>query len=154
MSFFVWQSKYSVGVPQIDREHQKLFEVAAHLHEAMLAGQGRESEQSALSELIRYTAGHFRREEALMRRCGYAEATAHHQKHEAFTRTVLEFQARYEAGAACLSVHLLQFVRTWLVEHIAREDVKLAASIQAGQQPPAGDFRVPLPRVNWPQTSA
>jgi hemerythrin len=153
MSFFAWRSEYSVGVPQIDREHRKLFEVAACLQEAMLAGQGRESEQSALSELIRYTAGHFRREEALMRRYGYAEILTHHQKHAAFTKAVLEFQARYEARAACLSMHLLQFVRAWLAEHIGREDVKIVASIQTGQQPPAGIFRVPLVPVNWPQTS-
>jgi hemerythrin len=154
MSLFVWQSKYSVGVPEIDREHKRLFELADRLHTAMLAGNGNESERAALSELIQYTAEHFSHEEALMRRYHYADLTAHHAKHEAFTKAVLEFQTKHEAGAACLSVHMLQFVRTWLVEHIGREDVKVAASIPAGRQPPAGDCAVPLPRVNWPRTSA
>ncbi len=154
MSFFVWQSKYSVGVPEIDREHKRLFEVAGLLHTAMLAGKGKESERAALSELIRYTAEHFRHEEAVMRRYNYADLAAHHAKHEAFTKTVLEFQAKYESGAACLSVHMLQFVRTWLVEHIGSEDVKIAASIPEGPQPPAGDYSVPLARVNWPRNTA
>jgi hemerythrin len=154
MSFFVWQSKYSVGVPEIDREHKRLFELADRLHTAMAAGKGKESEQAALSELIRYTAEHFGHEEAVMRRYNYADLKAHHAKHEAFTKTVLEFQTKFEAGAVCLSVRMLQFVRTWLVEHIGGEDVKIAASIPAGRQAPAGDYSVPLPRVNWPRTSA
>jgi hemerythrin-like metal-binding protein len=153
MSFFAWQTKYSVGVPEIDRQHKKLFETAARLQEAMLAGGGRESEQAALSELIRYTVGHFRHEEALMRKCGYAGLAAHHQKHEDFTKAVVEFQAKYEAGSLCLSVSMLRFICNWLVEHIGKEDVKIAASIPAGMQPPAPDRAAPLPRVNWPRTS-
>jgi len=42
------------------------------------------------------------------------------------TRQVRQFQADFEGGRTTMAVPVLQFVRTWLEEHIKGSDMKLA----------------------------
>ena len=122
MSLFAWSSAYSIGVPRIDAEHQKLFSLAGQLHEAMLAGSAREVLQSTLANLIAYTRAHFAHEEEIMLRSRYPEYSAHKTKHDELTSKVLDFQREFAAGKVSVSIEMLGFLKNWLAHHIAGTD--------------------------------
>ena len=49
---FQWTPAYSVGIEQIDREHQWLFAAVEQIHQAMLAGKGKGFLRALLSGLV------------------------------------------------------------------------------------------------------
>ena len=123
---FDWSGTYSVGVGSVDGQHQNLFAMCRELHAAMAAGQGKAALSRILDRLVRYTVVHFAHEERLMRLYDYPDFAEHKAQHEALTEKVLQFQQEFEAGRAAITVQLLQFLRTWLTQHIQGSDQKLA----------------------------
>ena len=134
---FSWNTKYSLGVPQIDAEHQKLFEIANQLHSAMAKGKAAEEERQALASLIAYTKVHFRHEEEVMIRHKYPEYQKHKAEHDEFTRKVVELQREYESGRAVLSIEILRFLKNWLAHHICEVDHRIAEYILSTSKVPA-----------------
>ncbi len=131
MAFFTWRNEYLVGVPAVDAQHRRLFDLAEQLFEAMRTGQGKEVTGRALQQLISYTASHFSAEERLMAQHGYPHLKEHRALHEALTREVLEFQKRFEGGNAFLTVELMHFLKSWLEGHIKSEDMRYVDSVSA-----------------------
>lgn len=121
---FEWNTSYATGIGSIDAQHQTLFQIGNKLHEAMIEGQGKTVVGPILDRLLRYTAGHFAHEERLMRLHDYPELAAHKAQHDALTRQVLEFQAKFQSGQATMTVQLLHFLKNWLVDHIQGSDRK------------------------------
>ena len=130
MAFITWDDRYSVD-PAMDPQHKKFFEILNRLHDAMLSGAGREIHNRTLLELAAYTRTHFRSEEALLGRRGYPELVAHKQMHEGFIAQVRELESKIAAGQHVLTVDLLQFVKTWLSDHILGADAKYGAWLKA-----------------------
>lgn len=122
MPLVAWSNDYSVGVKTIDGQHSKLFEILNELHDAMKAGQGKSVTGGLLEKLVKYTKEHFSCEERLMEAAGYPDLGKHRAHHEALTRQVGDFMARYQKGEGAVNVDLLIFVRDWLKNHIQRED--------------------------------
>jgi hemerythrin len=89
MSTFQWQESYSLNIPQIDRQHQKLVALIGDMYEAMKMGKGQEAAGLVLLELINYTRTHFATEEKLMKAHAYSGYDRHKQEHEALTGKVL-----------------------------------------------------------------
>ena len=123
---FEWNNSYVTGIGSIDAQHQTLFQLAGKLHQAMTEGQGRAALGPILERLVQYTKAHFAHEERLMRLHDYPDLAAHRAQHEALTRQVSEFAAKFQAGNASITVQVLQFLRNWLVDHIKGRVMKYA----------------------------
>jgi hemerythrin len=123
---FEWNNAYSVGIPSVDAQHQNLFATARELHHAMSSGQGKAAMGKILDRLVQYTKAHFAHEERLMRLADYPGLESHKGEHEALTRKVLDLQREFEAGKTSISVQMLQFLRTWLQQHIQHSDLAYA----------------------------
>lgn len=119
----VWSRSYSVGVTQMDKEHQRLIDIINNLYAAMRSGRSKDSIGSILDELIDYTKTHFAHEEKLMREAGYAGFDEQKQAHEALISQVAEVQQKYRAGTA-LGQEVMTFLKNWLVNHIQGADKK------------------------------
>ncbi len=76
MALFDWKAIYSVGIPSLDGQHQKLIGSMNEFHEAQMAFRTREA-NGALVNLLRFTKVHFLNEENLMERVQYPEFAAH-----------------------------------------------------------------------------
>jgi hemerythrin len=127
---FEWQESYKIGVGSIDAQHQILFQTAARLRDAMLAGNGKAAVGPILERLVKYTESHFAHEERLMHLYKYPHLAAHKAQHDALARQVRDFQARCQSGQATITVQLLQFLKNWLVGHIRESDLKLVPFIE------------------------
>ena len=131
MAQFVWQEKFSVGIPTIDREHKQLVELLNELLEAMQAGHGQDVLKDVLNKLVGYTASHFKNEERLMQQCGYPGFAEHKAKHDAMTAKVLDLQQKVNSGSHGVTLEVGNFLRGWLNKHILETDMDYSPSMKA-----------------------
>src|SRR5271170_4092821 len=118
MSFFEWKDSMSVAHPVIDRDHHKLIEYLNQMHEAMMAGHGKDVVGTILNRLVLYTHEHFGREELIWKSGHYVGLERHKKEHSDLLKTVSDFKAKYDAGSLALSVDVMNFLRDWLKNHI------------------------------------
>lgn len=123
--FIPWSTIYEVGVPLIDGQHQKLTKMINDFHSATKTGHNRAEAFFLLNGLIRYAEEHFRDEEALMAASHYPELTRQKIEHEKFILRVFELAASYEKKEAEIDEIVMSFLKTWLIDHILKEDRKL-----------------------------
>jgi hemerythrin len=126
MALISWNSTMSVGVAEIDTQHQKLIGMINDLNKAMKEGRGKDLVSSTVNGLIQYTASHFKTEEDFFSRFGYPEKTSHVKEHNDFVKKVTEFQKGLESGQLALSVQVMNFLSDWLQSHILGVDKKYA----------------------------
>jgi len=125
MSLFQWSEAYSVGYPDIDSQHKRLFQLAEQLHAAMTAGKAKQILSTTLNNLIVYTKRHFADEEMLMETHRYPFLPQHKAEHRELTENVMHFQKAFGADKATISIELMQFLSSWLRHHIGSSDKKV-----------------------------
>ena len=129
MPLITWGPALSVGVEEIDDQHQRLIVLVNELNDAMQAGQGKAKLGAVLSELVRYTVYHFATEERLMDKYHYELSVAHRAAHRKLEEDVGAFKIKFDAGDATISTELMNFLRDWLSRHILATDKKLAQAL-------------------------
>jgi hemerythrin-like metal-binding protein len=120
-----WHPSYSMNTPGVDRDHEVFFGFINRLHEAMLAGEGKDLLEQLLTELVQYTFYHFAREEELMAGVRYPGLAAHAHEHDRLRRTVGLFVERHQQGELSMTVELTLFLTAWLKQHIVTTDKML-----------------------------
>jgi len=131
MALLNWKNEYSVGVPSIDGQHHKLFDMLNQLHEAMKSGVGAKVVPVILNNLISYTRDHFSDEEQSMRQAGYPAYVAHKAEHDKLADEVVRLVKDMEAGGIAMSVEILSFLQQWLQTHILSADKKYSSHMKA-----------------------
>lgn len=124
MALFTWSDNYSVGVKEIDQQHQKIMDMINELNDAMLEKKGRDCVGGVLNKLINYTASHFALEEKLMSQHGYPEYEEHKAKHDKMVGKVLALQKDVAAKKLSVSSDVMSFLQDWLNKHIMGTDKK------------------------------
>jgi len=119
----VWSRSYSVGVTQMDNEHQRLIDIINNLYAAMRSGRSKDAIGSVLDELIEYTKTHFAHEEGLMQKTGYEGFDVQKRSHVELVNQVLEIQQKFKDGTA-LGQEVMTFLKNWLINHIQGLDKK------------------------------
>ena len=127
MALISWQDKYSVNIREIDDQHKKLIDMINELHDAMMAGQGKEVMTQVLDKLASYCVSHFATEERLMSTHGFPGFDEHKEKHEKMTAKVKQLQQGLaQSGTAVMSNDVMTFLKSWLDKHIMGTDHKYA----------------------------
>lgn len=81
-------------------------------------------------ELLDYTVYHFSAEEALSKKFGYPDTTAHIAKHQNLVKQLTELKAQFDTGSLSLSMKLMNFLRDWLMNHIKVVDKGYSTFLQ------------------------
>ena len=116
-----WSKSFSVGVGQMDREHQRLVDTINNLYASMRSGRSKDAIGTILDELVDYTKTHFAHEERLMQEAGFEGYNDQKRAHEALVAQVGEIQGKYHAGTA-LGQEVMTFLKNWLLNHIQGMD--------------------------------
>jgi hemerythrin len=134
-----WTPDLSVGVSEIDRQHQELFTRVNALLDAMSAGRGASELDRVMRFLSDYVVRHFGTEERYMRESGYPGFAAHKREHDAFVADVraLAAKCRGGAGGTVVVLDVQRHVGGWLRHHIGTVDRALAGFLTA-RMPAAG----------------
>jgi len=126
---FPWRAEYSVGIPQIDAQHQGLIKLINDLHAAMTAGKGREAIAPIIDQLIRYTESHFAAEEAMLRQRSYSKLAGHQDVHKHLTNQVYELRDKFQAAKLSITIEVMHFLKSWLADHIMVHDQAYAREL-------------------------
>ena len=122
MALLTWNNTYSVGVKTIDSQHTVLFDILNDLHAAMMSGKASSLTGPILKKLVTYTKEHFAAEEAMLASTKYPGLAEHKVKHKDLIKQVEDYSARFDRGEITLNLHLLNFLRDWLTNHIQKVD--------------------------------
>ena len=99
-----------------------------------MKGQGEDVLHRVFHELVSYTQTHFAAEERFMLSHRFGGFLSHKAEHERLTKQVVDFQREFRAGKIALSISLMDFLKSWLAEHIMGTDKKY--SVCASPQMP------------------
>ncbi len=122
MALMTWNTSYSVGVKTLDSQHTVLFDILNDLHAAMLKGQAQTMTGPLLRKLVEYTRTHFAAEESMLTASRYPGLAEHRKKHADLIKQVEDYASRFERGEITLNLHLMNFLRDWLTNHIQKVD--------------------------------
>jgi hemerythrin len=131
MALFKWKDAYSVGIREIDEQHQALFALANQLHEARLAGKGREVVVDVLRGLFTYTQTHFITEERLMQAANYPALSAHKKVHDQFALEVSALFEDIRKNGTLSTLEVANKIKDWLIKHIQDMDQQYAPYLRA-----------------------
>ena len=125
-----WQDEYSVGIREIDDQHKALLHDFSRIEAAIRTGQEWGRIHFCLLELKHRARSHFDFEAGLMRLYGYA-GVAEHIEHHQHCLDELEELERQSADNQ-VGERTIEFLLTWLSEHILGIDRDYAEYILAG----------------------
>jgi hemerythrin len=127
-----WTPALSVGVADIDAQHQELFGRAERLIAALRAGD-RGEVLPLLAYLDDYVVQHFAAEERLMKEAGYPGLEAHAAAHKAFRTDfagmVKDFRRTGPTALVALTIH--NWLSDWLRMHIGGVDQEFGRFVAA-----------------------
>lgn len=131
MKTIQWDPSFETGHKEIDSHHMTLVRT---INTLIVAAESSSSELkalvlSSLDTFVEYTVLHFENEESLMKQMGYSEKDLHTQQHNSFKTKVVNFYKKHQAGENILE-ELVQFLTSWLIEHIQQSDKKLTVFIK------------------------
>jgi hemerythrin len=126
-----WDNSLSVGVVEIDLQHQRLVKMINELNDAMRVGKSREILGKIVSGLISYVGIHFTLEEKYFTQFKYPETEPHIQEHRTFSEKVDDFAKKFQKGELGISIELMDFLSDWLGKHIKGTDKKYTLHFNA-----------------------
>lgn len=132
---FTWTKELETGNIQIDTEHKQLIKAINDLLEACSSGKGRNEVIRTVDFLSQYTKTHFAHEQVLQQKSHYPDFVNHKKYHEDFIKVVDGIAVRLRAEGATIQLvgEVNMQVGNWLINHIKREDVKVAKHILSQQ---------------------
>ena len=130
---YAWTKDLETGNVEIDKQHQALIQAINDLLESCARGKGRSEIGNTLNFLSDYITRHFGDEEALQKKYGYPDYTQHKQYHDGFKQSVKQIQAEFDKEGATIQLvaKVNSVIASWLINHIKREDVKVAMHLRS-----------------------
>lgn len=129
MAYMEWKAQYSVENAMIDRQHQALFALVNEVADKVKAGNMPEI-RGVIDRLAAYTVEHFRDEEAILRKAGYAALEDHEMIHAELLEKVQDLRTKLEKHQAVSMVGIIRFLSDWLKDHILQDDMAYKSSIK------------------------
>lgn len=126
---FIFTEDCKIGIEQIDKEHERLFELindAAELLENEFVEDKYSRIQGLLEELEEYADSHFAHEEAYMKRTKDPEYEMQKKQHMMFREKLIEFNvADIDRDQPGVLAELLRYLTRWLYRHIMSSDMMI-----------------------------
>lgn len=121
-----WTPALSIGIQELDQQHQELFYRSGKLLEGIVGGDRGEVGR-LLDFLGEYVVTHFGTEERWMIESGYPSYQAHKGEHDRFMQDYLRMQVEYEhkGPTALMGMRVNNWIGAWLRDHISRTDMDL-----------------------------
>lgn len=130
MSIVQWDETLSVGVREIDAQHQGLLCLINELHESMKEGKSREKLGQVVARLKDYARAHFSTEEKYLRQTAFPGFEEHRVQHDKFIEKILDFELEMAEGHTS-PLEVARFLMDWYVRHVKGTDRKYAGHLQS-----------------------
>jgi len=130
MPLIKWRDSYSVGVEEMDAEHEMLVGIVNELFTIVRNHGHAKDSEICIDKLIQYTQKHFANEEKMLEETGFPLVHDHTKIHGNLLNTVTIFKGRITDKEEMVTEELYLFLRDWLLTHILEEDMKYKEHIQ------------------------
>lgn len=124
MAIIQWTNELSVGVEEIDLQHQKMIEIINKLETPMAQEKEKEVLFGVIKELMAYAKIHFKTEEQYFEQFDYEDSNVHKTQHVSFVKNISKFCEDYLSGRGGLTVSIRNYLFNWVVDHIKGSDKK------------------------------
>lgn len=133
---YQFTSDLETGNITIDKQHRQLIDAINDLLEACTTGQGRTKLESTTKFLYDYTSKHFADEEKLQLSSHYPDYSNHKKYHEDFKATVIGLSKKLNEQGPTITLvgEVNNAIAGWLINHIKREDTKVAQHLRNNGQ--------------------
>jgi hemerythrin len=127
IQYVEWDSQYSVGVPEIDRQHKKLMKI---LNATINHSNGNKIDEKKYFRKIRrkvekYLKKHFEKEEKILAKTNYEKLEEHKAEHTRFYDEIIKSNEEIENNIREINLfYSTAFVKEWLLNHIKNFDKK------------------------------
>lgn len=126
---YEFKEEFRTGIVAIDKEHQKLFEIADRLYETMMnefIPDKYDYIVEVLHELKDYAATHFKHEEEYMMGIRYKKLISQKAEHEEFIEKISQYDLdEVDENQRKIILELLEFLNEWLIHHILKSDKQI-----------------------------
>lgn len=123
-----WDSKYKLGIEDIDNQHKRLFGLAEEIYNLLkndLIVDKHNKTVNLINELKDYTVFHFTEEEQYMESIHYKKLFTHKIEHLKFVDTVTKINLdTIDENQNAYILKLLDFVTEWIDNHILHTDFR------------------------------
>ena len=113
-----WQDEYTVGVKELDEQHQFLLKII----NTLLIEQQDEYDaiklSEAISSLIHYAYVHFATEERYLAEARFPNLEQHILMHVDFIMKTLELSLKVKEGTKDNRLELLRYLKNWYSSHV------------------------------------
>ncbi|MCB4204232.1 bacteriohemerythrin [Deferribacterales bacterium Es71-Z0220] len=123
-NFIEWDSSFETGITEFDNQHKKLAALINRIYNAIRDSRAQNEVEAILNELVDYTVYHFDSEEKAFKQFSYPEYAEHRKIHEALKSQVGKFINDLKSGRSSIGYNLMEFLKSWLLNHIKVEDKK------------------------------
>lgn len=121
-----WNEKYSIGVPVIDEQHKKLFDIGGRAYTLLkdeFSLDKYDKIVSIIQELAEYADYHFNYEEDYMKEIGYRKFLSQKVSHTGFMEKVKSIDFNHvDDNQDDYLKGILDYVLNWIAEHILVND--------------------------------
>ena len=121
MDLMQWNEAMSVGVEELDGQHQQLIRLINEAYEAMQMHD--EHRMTVLIDKMRdYAVTHFSTEEEYLKKYGVPEFDSHKFQHAKFNDAVKDFREKLDSKTNLSKIFV--FLSRWLATHIMEIDMQ------------------------------
>ena len=122
MSLIEWTEEFSVGIEDIDKQHQKWLSIVNELHDSIMEAKGISTLKELIKEMEEYTDFHFSTEEEMLEKAGWPELDRHKRIHFSFKQQITQLKRDISSGELVLRSQVMSVIKNWLEDHILKED--------------------------------
>lgn len=125
-----WKPEYSLGIQEIDDQHQRLLRHFTSIEEAFRDERSWADRHFVIVDLVEFVRFHFEFEEAIMRMFGFAHFDEHRREHASFFTMVEDIERCSLHRSA--EERMVGLLRHWLTDHILGSDRGYADLVLSG----------------------
>lgn len=121
--FVQWQDEiHSLGIPEIDAQHQQLFYITNKLFEEGEKDPVERRLTPLFKQLYAYSRFHFSSEEGMMKKAGFPNYSEHKEIHGKFIFKIKEYLENYRRFPKQNIAEPTEFLVNWIITHTAGDD--------------------------------
>ena len=130
MPLIEWTDVFTVNITEMDEEHKRFVELINEFHKALSESRIQEKLTGLLDGLVQYAETHFASEERLLEKYKCDELEKQRQEHAVFMATMIELRKQYSTGHMVSAIDIMNFLKSWLIDHIMYQDKKYSDYIK------------------------
>ena len=125
MNKIIWSDKFSVGIEELDDQHQRIIELINKLLDFNEELPCEVVTTNTLREMIRYARTHLIFEEKLLEKNNYPDYENHCSLHKQYLQDIAELSTNVTDNCNYETLkELLKYLVHWWENHILNEDMK------------------------------